>query len=183
MAAANHLAMLLAGLAAASPVCAQCRLCEQPATARPADTPVGDVDLQIETSLNFDRLILSGMGQGAATIRPGGMNAAEGAVLEIGPRASIGTVVVHGEASRELSVDMPHRIELYSGTGGRISLVDIATDLPATPRLDAGGNLSFHFGGRLVVSGSDEGQFRGDLTISVEYATDHSASAGSLIAR
>jgi hypothetical protein len=173
MAAANHLAMLLAGLAAASPVCAQCRLCEQPATARPADTPVGD----------FDRLILSGMGQGAATIRPGGMNAAEGAVLEIGPRASIGTVVVHGEASRELSVDMPHRIELYSGTGGRISLVDIATDLPATPRLDAGGNLSFHFGGRLVVSGSDEGQFRGDLTISVEYATDHSASAGSLIAR
>jgi hypothetical protein len=183
MAAAKHLAMFLAPLAVACPLNAQCRLCEQPQSARPVDSTAGDVDLQIETSLNFDRLILSGNGQGGATIRPTGANGAEGAVLEIGPRATVGTVEVHGQANREVGVDMPHRVELYSGGGGRISLVDITTDLPAAPRLDAAGNLSFHFGGRLVVTGNDEGQFRGDLTISVEYAADPSSSAGSLIAR
>lgn len=183
MAAAKHVGMVIAGLAAASPIGAQCRLCDEPAAARPVQRSAGDVQLQIETSLNFDRLILSGNGQGRATIGPTGANGAEGAVLEIGPRATVGAVIVHGEANRELSIDMPHRIELFSGAGGRISLVDIRTDLPASPRLDAGGNMSFHFGGRLLVSGSDEGQYRGDLTISVDYAPDSSASVGNLIAR
>lgn len=183
MAAAKPFLILLAGLAAASPLRAQCRLCDQPTAARPIETQSGDLNLQIETSLNFDRLILSGSGQGGATIRPVGANGAEGSVLGIGPRASVGTIVVHGQANRELSIDMPHRIELYSGAGGHISLVDVATDLAATPRLDAGGNLSFHFGGRLVLSGSDEGQYRGDLTITVDYAADPSVSAGNLTAR
>lgn len=181
--AMRHLAVLLAGLAGASPLCAQCRLCDQPATARALEPPAGDVSLQVETSLNFDRLILAGDGEGGATIRPTGANGAEGAVLEVGPRATVGTVTVHGQANRELAVDMPHRIELYSGGGGRISLVDIAADLPSPPRLDASGSLTFHFGGRLVVSGSDEGQYRGDLTITVDYAPDQSVSAGILTAR
>ena len=183
MAAAKHIFLLVAGLLSAAPLGAQCRLCDEQTTARPADTPTGDVDLQLETTLNFDRLILSGMGQGAATIRPTGANSADGAVLEIGPRATVGTVVVHGQPNRELAVDLPHRIELYSGSGGRISLLDVETDLPATPRLDAGGNLSFHFGGRLIVSGNDDGQYRGDLTITVNYAVDPAASARNLIAR
>lgn len=183
MAALKYLAPLLAGLAGSAPAYAQCRLCDQPTAATPTQTPSADLELQIETSLNFDKLILSGNGQGDAVIRPTGANGAEGAVLEIGPRATVGTVSVHGQANRELLIDMPHRIELYSGAGGRISLVDISTDLPATPRLDAGGSLSFHFGGRLVLAGSDEGQFRGDLVINVDYAPDASVSAGSLIAR
>ena len=183
MVAAKHLGLLAVGLAAATSAAAQCRLCDKPATAAPTETPAGDVDLRIDTNLSFDRLVLSGMGQGAATIRPDGANGAEGAVLEIGPRATVGTVVVHGDANRALSVDMPHRIELYSTSGGRISLVDVVTDLPATPRLDGAGNLSFRFGGRLIVSGDDEGQYRGDLTINVEYAVDPAASAATLTAR
>jgi hypothetical protein len=183
MAALKHLALLVAGLAGSAPVHAQCRLCDQPPAATPTQIQSGDLELQIETSLNFDRLVLSGNGQGGAVIRPTGANGAEGAVMEIGPRATVGTVSVHGQANRELLVDLPHRIELYSGVGGRISLVDISTDLPSTPRLDAGGNLSFHFGGRLVLSGNDEGQFRGDLVINVDYAPDASVSAASLTAR
>lgn len=183
MAAAKHLAMILATLTAASPLGAQCRLCSQPEAARPNDASPGDVELQVETSLNFDRLILSGNGQGGAIIRPTGANGAEGAVLEIGPRATVGAVLIHGQANRQLSIDVPHRIELYSSSGGGISLVDVSTDLPSVPRLDAAGNLSFHFGGRLIVSGSDEGQYRGDLTIHVDYAGDPSTSVGSLIAR
>jgi hypothetical protein len=153
----------------ALPALAQCRLCEQPTTALPTDGPDGDVQLQIETKLDFDRLILSGAGAGAATIRPDGTQLAEGGVIDLGPRAMVGTVLVHGEAGRSIRVDLPHRIELYSVGGGRITLDDITSDLPAMPRLDPAGNLTFRFGGRLMVSGDSDGQYRGDLAITVEY--------------
>lgn len=116
-------------------------------------------------------------------MRPTGSNGAEGAVLEIGPRATVGAVAVHGQANRQISIDVPHRVELYSDGGGRISLVDVTTDLPASPRLDASGNLTFHFGGRLIVTGGDEGRFRGDLPITANYADDASILAGTLIGR
>jgi hypothetical protein len=173
MAARNHLLLLATGLAAtlgaASPAAAQCRLCDQPATSRPEDTPSGDVQLEIETNLNFDRLILSGGGSGAVTIRPDGSSGSEGAVADIGPRAMVGTVLVHGDPGRAVRIDLPRRVELFSVGGGRITVVDIASDAPALPRLDAAGNLSFRFGGRLIVTGDADGQYRGDLAITVEY--------------
>ena len=169
----KHLALLLAGFAAAaaapSPAVAQCRLCNQPTTDRPVDGPNGDVQLQIETGLNFDWLILSGAGAGAATIRPDGSNGTEGSVMDVGPRAMVGTVLVHGEANRAVRVELPHRVDLFSVSGGRMTLVDVASDLPAAPRLDAAGNLSFRFGGRLIISGEADGPYRGDLPITVEY--------------
>jgi Domain of unknown function (DUF4402) len=169
----KHLAVFVAGIAAAAATCspagAQCRLCDQPTTQVPVDGPDGDVELQIETKLDFDRLILSGTGAGAATIRPDGSQLAEGAVINLGPRAMVGTVLVHGQGGRSVRVDLPHRIDLYSVGGGRITLDDVTTDLPALPRLDAAGNLSFRFGGKLIVSGDTDGQYRGDLPITVEY--------------
>jgi hypothetical protein len=168
-----RLAMSLAALAAASVApsraVAQCRLCDQPTTDRPADQPDGDVELRIETGLSFDRLILSGAGVGAVTIRPDGSNGSEGAITDIGPRAMVGTVLVHGVAGRAVRVELPHRLELYSVSGGRITLDDVTSDLPRSPRLDSAGNLSFRFGGRLIVSGDADGQYRGDLPITVEY--------------
>ena len=166
---ALHLLLLAVALVAPSHAGAQCRLCDQPTTERPQDSPGGDVQLQIEASLNFDRLILSGGGNGAAIIRPNGSSGAEGAVTGLGPRASVGTVLVHGDAGRAVRVDIPRRIELYSIGGGRMTLEDVTSDLPAAPRLDAAGNLSFRFGGRLIVSGDADGQYRGDLPITVEY--------------
>jgi hypothetical protein len=183
MAAGRHLILTLIGVASSAQLQGQCRLCAQPTTQRSADAPSGDVDLQIETDLSFDRLVLSGIGQGAATIRPSGANAAEGAVLEIGPRATVGTVLVHGEANRSVRVEIPHRIDLYSSGGARITLLDVDSDLPSSPHLDAAGNLSFRFGGRLIVTGNDDGQFRGDLPITVEYSVDASTSAGNLSSR
>lgn len=169
----KHRALLIAGLAAAaaisSPAGAQCRLCNQPTADRPEDKQDGDVELQVETGLSFDRLIISGSGGGAATIRPDGAKSMEGSVVEISPRAMVGTVLVHGEANRLVRVDLPRRIELYSMGGSRITLDDVATDLKGPPRLDAAGNLSFRFGGRLIVSGDTDGQYRGDLPITVEY--------------
>jgi hypothetical protein len=160
----------LAAMAALpSPAGAQCRLCDTPSTQLPADSADGDVQLSVETGLDFDRLIFSGSGMGAATVRPDGANSAEGVVTAVGPRATVGTVLVHGQPGRPLRVQLPHRIELYSLSGGRVTLDQVVTDLPPMPRLDSAGNLRFRFGGRLVVSGDTDGQFRGDLPITVEY--------------
>jgi hypothetical protein len=151
------------------PADAQCRLCNTPTTELPTPSADSDVQLQIETSLNFDRLIISGNGTGAATIRPEGAKSSEGAVMAVGPRATVGLVMVHGAQNRALRVEIPRRIELFSLSGGRITLEDVTTDLPSSPRLDAAGNLSFRLGGRLIVSGDSDGQYRGDLPITVEY--------------
>ena len=61
------------------------------------------------------------------------------------------------------------RIELYSLSGGRITLEDVVSDLPSLPRLDSAGNLNFRFGGRVRISGEDDGDYRGELPITVEY--------------
>lgn len=169
----KHMGLLLAAMAvtvaASTAAGAQCRLCTAPTTDRPPESADGDVQLQLETNLSFDRLVLSGTGAGAATIRPDGANSAEGSVIEISPRAMVGTVMVHGEANRAVRVELPHRIDLFSLGGGRITLDDVVTDLAAAPRLDASGNLTIRFGGRLLVSGDTDGQYRGDLPITVEY--------------
>jgi len=167
-----RLALMLLAMAAAAPSvpsAAQCRLCDQPSTDRPADSADGDVELRVETNLDFDRLIFTGPGMGSATVRPDGSNGAEGIVEAVGPRATVGTVLVHGAPGRALRVDFPRRIELYSLSGGRITLDQVTTDLTGAPRLDSAGNLSFRFGGRLVVTGDSDGHFRGDLPITVEY--------------
>ena len=137
---------------------AQCRLCDAPTTGRAEpDRAAGMSSSRIESSLNFDRLILTGGGKGAATMRPDGSSGAEGSVMQLGPRAMVGSVQVHGEANRAVRVELPHRIELYSLAGGRITLDDVTSDLPSSPHLDAAGNLSFRFGGRLVVTGDADG--------------------------
>jgi hypothetical protein len=165
-------ALLLAVSAAVAatswPANAQCRLCDKPTTSR-EDPKDSDVQLQIETNLSFDRLILSGGGNGAAVLRPDGSNAAQGSIADVGPRSMVGSVVVHGEPGRAVRVELPRRIELYSIAGGRISVDELTSDLPSLPRLDSAGSLTFRFGGRVTISGDADGQYRGDLPITVEY--------------
>ncbi|MEO8454213.1 MAG: DUF4402 domain-containing protein [Sphingomicrobium sp.] len=167
------LALVLAAAAAAAatswPAGAQCRLCGKPTTAHEDETGGDDIRLEIESSLNFDRLILVGEGQGGAVIRPDGSSGAEGAITNVSPRAMVGSAVIHGQPGRVVRVDLPRRIELYSLSGGRISFEDVSSDLPSLPRLDSTGNLTFRFGGRVRISGDADGQYRGDLPITVEY--------------
>src|SRR5438045_4063364 len=137
----RHHGFLAAAAAAAaaalsSPATGQCRLCAQPSTEAPADSADGDVELRVETGLDFDRLIFTGAGFGAAMVRPDGSNEAEGVVAAVGPRATVGTVLVHGQPGRALRVELPHRIELYSGSGGRITHDQGMTDTPSPPRRD-----------------------------------------------
>jgi hypothetical protein len=81
----------------------------------------------------------------------------------------VGSAVIQGEAGRAVRIDLPRRIELHSISGGRIVIEDIVSDLPLVARLDARGSLGFRFGGRLRVSGDAEGDYRGDVPITVEY--------------
>jgi Domain of unknown function (DUF4402) len=162
-------AIIGAASLAAAPAAAQCRLCTTPST-KPDDKAAGKpIELQIESSLNFDRLVLSGTGQGTAVIRPDGSSSAQGAIDSISGRALVGSATVHGEPGRAVRVELPRRITLFSLSGGQITFDDVASDLPSLPRLDSVGNLSFRFGGRLTITGDADGDFRGDLPITVEY--------------
>ena len=163
------LLLLAAAVLGWTPTSAQCRLCDKPTTAITQSAEDTGIQLEIETSLDFDRLILAGTGQGAAVVRPDGSTAAEGAVGTVSPRAMVGTAVIRGEAGRAVRIELPRRIELYSMSGGRISVDQVMSDLPSLPRLDSAGNLSFHFGGRVTISGDSDGDYRGDLPITVEY--------------
>lgn len=163
------LAACAAALAGPPPAGGQCRLCETPTTARNEAAPGTEVSLEIETSLNFDQLVLFGEGNGAAIIRPDGSRAVEGSVTEVSPRAMVGTAVVRGEPNRIVRVELPSRIVLYSLSGGQLVFDDVASDLPALPKLDSAGALTFRFGGRVRVTGDSDGEYRGELPITVEY--------------
>jgi hypothetical protein len=151
------------------PAAAQCRLCDTPATSRSAENEDAPISLDIETKLDFDRLILLGQGEGLATLLPNGTRSVSGIISEMSGRAMVGSAVVRGEAGRTIRVDLPQRIDLYSLSGGRISLEDVVSDLSAAPKLDGSGSLYFRFGGRLRISGDADGEYRGDVPITVEY--------------
>ena len=169
-----HLLLVLALAAGmptvpATPAAAQCRLCDTPATAPDDRTGGGAVSLEIATRLDFDRLVLLGAGEGSATLLPNGTRSVSGVIGDIGGRAMVGSAVIHGEAGRAVRIDLPGRIALYSLSGGRIVIEDIVSDLPVAARLGPSGTLEFRFGGRLRVSGDAEGEYRGDVPITVEY--------------
>lgn len=162
-------AVVAATAATWSPANAQCRLCDKPTTSPQQNEGADSIQLEIETSLNFDRLVLSGGGDGAAVVRPDGSTAAEGALTGVSARAMVGTAVVHGQAGRTVRVELPRRIDLYSLSGGRIAFDDVVSDLPSLPKLDSTGTLTFRFGGRVRITGDSDGEYRGDLPITVEY--------------
>ena len=152
-----------------APAQGQCRLCSTPVTSVTDVQSSDEVTVEIETGLNFDRLVVLGAGTGSAELRPDGSRSAQGTVADIGPRAMAGTAILHGEPNRFVRVELPPRIELYSLSGGEIAFDEVTSDLPAMPRLDSSGTLTFRFGGRLRITGDADGDYRGDLAISAEY--------------
>ena len=156
-------------VAAAAPARAQCRLCEQPTTTAAALDPTGEVDLSVEASLDFDRVVLTGSSGGTATLLPNGERGASGGIAAISGRAMVGAVSIRGQAGRSVRVELPANLQLFSSSGGRIAIEEIVSDLPELPKLDSSGSLSFRFGGRLTVTGDAEGDYRGDVPITVEY--------------
>jgi hypothetical protein len=154
---------------AGDPLRAQCRLCSSPTTQLQEDGDGGPLQLEVQTRLDFDRLVLLGAGTGSATLLPSGESSTSGSVATVSARAMVGSVTVRGQPNRAVRIDLPPRIELYSVGGASIAIDRIETDLPGSPLLDSAGNLTFRFGGRLEITGDAEGEYRGDIPITVEY--------------
>ena len=163
--------ILAAALLAGAPdaASAQCRLCSTPTTELQKTEDGGPIRLEVQASLDFDRLVLLGSGSGAATLLPNGARSATGSIVTVSAGAMVGSVTVRGEPGRAVRVEIPSRVTLYSLGGGQIAIDEMETDLPSLPKLDSAGNLSFQFGGRLTISGDSEGEYRGDVPIAVEY--------------
>ena len=159
---------LIAAPALSQDATAPCRLCDS-STAADSEKPSSPVRLDVETSLDFDRLILAGSGDGSAELSPDGARSVAGSITAISARAMVGEVTIRGEPGRVVRVALPERIDLFGLAGGSIRLESIRSDLPPMPRLDGEGRLSFRFGGILRVSGDLDGEFRGDVPIDVEY--------------
>lgn len=165
------LAALLGGaiaMPAAAP--AQCRLCQEPTTELSGETSGEAVRIEVQTRLDFDQLVVMDSAlPGTARLLPDGTASTSGAVGALSGRAMVGSVVVRGEPGRMVRVGLPGSIQLYGLTGSSIRLDSLVTDLPPQTRLDAQGSLQFRFGGSLHIQGNVEGEYRGDVPITVDY--------------
>lgn len=162
------LVALLLALSFSVPAAAQCRLCAAPTTVADEDT-ASPVKLVVETSLDFDRLVLAGSGAGSALLGPDGSRQTSGTVVSIGGRAMAGTITVHGEPGRSIRVGLPRTISLFGTSGGEVRIDSIRSDLPTMPRIGSNGSLTIRFGGELHVDGTLDGDFRGDFSVDVDY--------------
>ena len=162
------LAIVAGSVAAPSRAAAQCRLCDEATTSVEPETAPA-VRLEVEASLDFDRLVLTGPGGGTASLSPDGSRSVTGSITELTSRAMVGSAIIRGEPGRMVRIALPSRIDMHGLNGNRISIDGIQSDLPASARLDSSGSLSFRFGGRLQILGESEGDYRGDVPITVEY--------------
>lgn len=159
------------GLAAsvATPLAAQCLLCEREATqsVSQADKPLS---IEINSGLDFDRVALAAPAGGSVVIDPVNRSrTVTGALSDLGGFAMTGSATVRGEPGRTVRVDLPRTVSLRSPDGSSATISRLATDLPNSPRLDGDGVLRFSFGGRLDVEEGMSGDYRGRITITVDY--------------
>lgn len=164
------IALLAGAFVMPGPAPAQCRLCDAPATDRPSESEGQGVQIEVQARLDFDQLVLMDASSGGvARLLPDGTSNTSGAISALTGRAMVGSVLVRGEPNRPVRIDLPRSIQLYGLSGGSIQVESLTTDLPPQPRLDSQGSLHFRFGGELHVQGSVEGDYRGDVPITVDY--------------
>jgi hypothetical protein len=166
----SSLALLAGVLAMPGAAPAQCRLCDDPTTSIDVASSSSPIRLEVQTRLDFDQvLLLDSRSSGTARIAPDGSSSTSGSIAALSGRAMVGSVVVRGEPGRLVRIGFPTVIQLYGRTGNSIQVRALTSDLPAAARLDSHGMLRFQFGGELNISGDVEGEFRGDVPITVDY--------------
>ena len=146
-----------------------CRLCAPGADAFDVGKPATPLRLEVQTRLEFDKIIFGGLGEAQVALSPGGAATISGATTATGARAMPGSVLIRGEPGRAVRIDLPREVRLFGEGSGAIRIERLVTDLPAFPRIGDDGTLSFRFGGDLRVSGDSDGAYRGSIDIVVEY--------------
>ncbi len=166
----TSIALLAGALFVPASAPAQCRLCDTPTTGPDVATEATPIRLDVQARLDFDQLILlDSAASGTARLSPDGSSSTSGSLGAMTGRAMVGSVIVRGEPGRLVRIGFPGAIQLYGLTGGTIRLSALTSDLPSVARLDSQGALHFRFGGELEVSGDVEGEYRGDIPITVDY--------------
>jgi hypothetical protein len=166
--------LVAAGVLAPAPGWAQeasiapCLLCSTKSSELLNAPPAEPLRLQVETRLDFDKVVFEGNGSAMLVLSPNGAVQLTGATAA-GARAMPGSVTIRGEPGRAVRVDLPGRVLLFGDGNGTISIDSLTTDLPSFPRIGADGTLSFRFGGDLRLGGESDGAFRGSIDIVVDY--------------
>lgn len=162
--------VLLLALFVALPVQAQCRLCA-PVPDEAPRAPVVPLRIEVEAALDLGRAAQIQMGGGGKiSLDPQtGYRKVSGALADLGGFSFKGTVRLSGEPFAPVAVSIPQRIPLTAPDGSTADVVDIRTDLSPNATLDAQGKLTFGFGGVLIVTGGQSGDFRGRIAIVADY--------------
>ncbi len=165
----NGRLFVLLGLLVPGSAGAQCRLCSAGAPRVHDAAPARPLSIEIDATLDFSR-VAQGRGGGSIDIdERSGARAVRGGLVDLGGLALKGSARLSGDPGRHVRVEMPPSIPLTSSEGGRALVTDLRTDLGPDPTLDASGQLSFSFGGRLSVSSGASGDFRGRIAIVADY--------------
>ena len=154
---------------AAAPAFGQCRLCadEEGLSLSSSGTPLS---IEIETTLDFDRVALAGPGGGAVAVDPEtGARTVAGELVALGGFGVQGTALVRGEPNRTIRLRLPRSSLLHASNGRTAEITDLVADIPPVARLKPDGTLRFSFGGRLRVEGGADGDYRGRILIEVDY--------------
>lgn len=163
----NRVALALFLLVPATPLAAQCRLCA-PGEARAADAPQRPLNIEIAAALDLGRAAAGSTGGSIVLDERTGARRVDG-MADLGGFAIKGQVRLTGEPNARVRVSLPTSVRLRAPDGSSAEAVDLRTDLPPAPVLDASGQLVFAFGGRLVVTGGSAGAFRGRIPIVADY--------------
>lgn len=163
-------ALLFGAFVVPGEVAAQCRLCGVSETQRLEGPSTGPIRIDVEARLDFDQLILlDSRGHATARLDPDGRGTTTGAISTMTGRTMAGSVTIRGEPGRYVRIELPTSIALHGRIGGSLTLSQLKSDLPANPKLDSQGILQFRFGGELRLDGDTEGDYRGDVPITVDY--------------
>ncbi len=162
--------LFLMALSVAAPAQAQCRLCA-PAPGEAPKAPALPLRIEVEAALDLGRAAQIRLGGGGTiSLDPQtGARKVSGALADLGGFSFKGTVRLNGEPFAPVSVSMPQRIPLTAPDGSRADVVDIRTDLSPNATLDAQGKLTFGFGGVLIVTAGQSGDFRGRIALVADY--------------
>jgi hypothetical protein len=166
----SSIALLAGAVAMPGSAPGQCRLCDTPTTGPDQAAETSPIRLEVQARLDFDQVVLlDSLSTGTARLAPDGSSSTSGSIGALSGRAMVGSVIVRGEPGRLVRIGFPESIELFGLSGSSLRVRALTSDLPATARLDSQGNLQFRFGGALEITGNVEGDYRGDIPITVDY--------------
>jgi hypothetical protein len=162
--------LIFAALLFSSAAHGQCRLCAPEKSALPA-SPSVPLRIDVEAALDLGRAAqVRAGGGGSINLDPRtGERRVTGGLADLGGFSLRGTVRLQGQPFAPVAISMPASIPLMAPDGSRAEVIDIRTDLSPNATLDAQGRLTFAFGGRLVVTAGQAGDFRGRVTVVADY--------------